>query len=160
MQSRIKDTCHGVKGCGVSTLERVNGLFFIPHNKDGALQGAGPFATAEFLGEFVNHIPLLRAGVLGFIDQNVIHAAIQAEQHPIRHGRFPKEKSALLDEVIKIQPSPSLLLVGIKGQKHRGEVVQGHGAVGGSQAQTLGSRLLNPLHQCLQWGQQEGDGFA
>ena len=125
-------------------------MLFIPHHKDGTLQVPGSFAAAEFLGEFVNHVPLDRAGVLRFIDQNVIHAAIQTEQHPIRHGRILKKKPALPDQVVKIQPSPSLLLVGIKGQKRRGEVVQGHGALGGSQAQTLGPGLFNPHHQRLQ----------
>jgi hypothetical protein len=40
------------------------------------------FAGEEFFGQRVDHRPLIRRGVLGFVDQNVIQALIQLVERP------------------------------------------------------------------------------
>ena len=44
------------------------------------------FAGEEFLREGGDHLPLLGAGVLRLVDQDVIEAAIELVQHPGRHA--------------------------------------------------------------------------
>ena len=50
-------------------------------------QAARALACREILGQPRDDIPLVRAGVLGFIYKNMVDPSVETEQHPLRDAR-------------------------------------------------------------------------
>src|SRR5215831_12867305 len=75
---------HPQKGSRVGALKAVDRLFGVADRKDRAHAVAGPFSGVKLFGERRHNFPLLRVGVLRFVDQNVVETAIELEQHPGR----------------------------------------------------------------------------
>ena len=76
---------HFGKELWLCALKAVDRLLFIANGKHGALDPLmlmAPFAGKKLFRQFGNERPLCRRGVLGFIDQNMIKAAIELEQDP------------------------------------------------------------------------------
>ena len=73
---------HAREGVRVGALEAVDRLLGVADREDRARAFARAFADEELLGQGLDHLPLLRVGVLGLVDQDMVEAAVQLEQHP------------------------------------------------------------------------------
>ena len=65
-------------------LERIDRLFLVADREHGALYAARTGAGSEFSSEPAHDLPLLVAGVLRLVDQDMIDAEIELEMHPGR----------------------------------------------------------------------------
>ena len=81
------------------------------------------------MGQLLDHGPLGRAGVLGLVDQNVIDAAVQSEQHPLRDGWINKQRLGFADQIVEIQRAHCQFAGLIGRHENFGEIVQRAGAV-------------------------------
>src|SRR5690606_7290258 len=73
---------HCVEACGVCALKREDRLLFIAHGEDGAAKIARASARQKLICNACHDIPLLGACILCFIDQNMVYATIELEEHP------------------------------------------------------------------------------
>ena len=89
----------------IGPLEAVNRLFRIPNGKDGAgFIGMTPGIDKEFFGQNTHHFPLFGVGILRFVNQDVIKAFVEFEQHPARHaGLTLQQTQAGQDQIIVIK---------------------------------------------------------
>ena len=76
---------HGVEGFQIGALERIDRLLLVADDKDRARCVARAPTGGEFLRQKLDHPPLLGACVLRLVDKDVVNAAVQPEQHPLRH---------------------------------------------------------------------------
>ena len=76
---------HRQKGARVGALKAVDRLLRVADREDRAEAVAGALAGEELLGQRGDDRPLLGVGVLRLVDQDVVEAAIELEQHPGRH---------------------------------------------------------------------------
>ena len=105
-----------IKGSHISTLERIDRLFLIPHHKQGA--GAvriTPLARGELLGQKLDHLPLVGRGVLRLVHKDMVNPAIQPIEHPLRHCAVGQKPLGAGDQVIKVQPTARRLGLLIQG---------------------------------------------
>ena len=78
----------------IGALEAEDGLLLVADREDGARCAASRgLAGEEFLGQLVDDGPLFGAGVLGFVDQNMVDAIVELVEHPLR-GMSPRSRSA------------------------------------------------------------------
>ena len=63
-------------------LETENRLLDVTNREHGAIQVAGPLTDKEFLDNRIDDGPLIRAGVLGFVDQDMIETAVELVENP------------------------------------------------------------------------------
>ena len=75
---------HGLERRRIGALEAVDRLLGVADGEHGAHLLARAETGEEFLGQGGDDLPLLRVGVLGLIDQDVVEAAIELEKHPWR----------------------------------------------------------------------------
>jgi hypothetical protein len=68
----------------IGALEAENGLLLVANREDRARFRvvARAFAREEFFRQLAHDVPLLGAGILRFVDQDVIEAAIELVEHP------------------------------------------------------------------------------
>ncbi len=68
-------------------------------------------AGEEFVGQRRHHLPLLGIGVLRLVDQDMVEAAVELEQHPRREARTvgPQQIARLVDEIVVIELDPQFL---------------------------------------------------
>ena len=84
------------------------------------------FAGEELLGQALDDRPLLRVGVLRLVDEDVVDAAVDLEQHPGRGAGAREESLRLEDEVVIVEHGLALFgarilrLDGVGEQEHRG----------------------------------------
>ncbi len=71
---------------GVGALETIDRLLLVADRKQRAELSGSAFAREELLRQSLNDRPLCRVGVLRLVDQDMVDAAIDLEQHP---GRGP-----------------------------------------------------------------------
>ena len=96
---------HTVEFPRIGTLKGIDGLLLVTNDKDCARYiGARTSPAGEFLRQTFNDLPLNRAGILRFIHQNMVDAAIQPVQHPRRHCRIGQQITCLDDQIVEIQP--------------------------------------------------------
>src|SRR6185437_5791140 len=69
----------------IGALKTEDRLFFIANGEKCAWRLAtSGFTGKKFFRKRSDNRPLLRTGVLGFIDQNMVQTLVQLEQHPGR----------------------------------------------------------------------------
>ena len=100
---------------GRGVLERIDRLLFVADREHRARYAACARAGGEFGGEPTHDLPLLVAGVLRLVDQEMIDAEIELVMHP---GRIDvgEERQRLVDQVVIIEQAAALLLVGVARQ--------------------------------------------
>ena len=115
-------------------LERIDRLLFVADREHGALYAARAGAGSEFSSEPAHDLPLLVAGVLRLVDQDMIDAEIELEMHPgcIDVG---EKLERLVDQVVIVEQPAALLLPGVArhhlvrdGDKGGAAVAQRHAA--------------------------------
>ena len=115
IEARFKRIAHFVKFFGHRPLERVNRLLFIADDEHGFFRiRIHPQPRGQFTGQRLDHIPLGGAGVLGFVDQDVVKRAIQPIKHPVAHIIACQKIAGFQDQIVKIQEA-TLGLVGLIG---------------------------------------------
>src|ERR1700733_11055784 len=62
-----------------------------------------PFAGEEFLGQLADDAPLLGAGVLRLVDQDVVDAIVELVEHPLRGIAFFQQRQSLHDQIVIIE---------------------------------------------------------
>ncbi len=115
-------------------------------------------AAGEFVGQAADHPPLPGAGILRLIDQDMVDAAVQPPQHPLRHAGFLQQFGGAADQVVEIQPA--LRRLGRVHPRRKGmpEPVQRQRAFRRGQGQRLRAGQLHPLHQGVQIVHEGGAG--
>ena len=86
---------HFGKDAGVGALKAVDRLLRITDGEHLARTVARPSPAEEFLRQRGNDLPLLGVGVLGLVDQNVVDAAVELEEHPWRDPGRCSRSSAI-----------------------------------------------------------------
>ena len=159
-QPRSELQLHGIEGFKIGTLERIDRLLLVADDKDGARDVTCAPACGEFLRQKLDHAPLFRTGVLCLVDKDVVNAAVQPEQHPLRHRRIGQQSARLADQIVKIKPAAHRLSLVVLRQEQRGKAVQGQCALCGHQGQPSGPGRLDPQHQRLKRIEKGAEGVA
>ena len=87
----------------VGPLKGKNRLFFIAHGKQCAHRLMAVLAGEKLIGQSTNKPPLRRAGILRFIDQNMLQPAIDFEQHPLRRAMPAQQPIGRGNQIVIIQ---------------------------------------------------------
>ena len=153
-QPRSELQLHGIEGFKIGTLERIDRLLLVADDKDRARCVARAPACGEFLRQKLDHAPLFRTGVLCLVDKDVVNAAVQPEQHPLRHRRIGQQSARLADQIVKIKPAAHRLSLVVLGQEQRGKAVQGQRPLCGHQGQPSGPGRLDPQDERLKRGKK------
>ena len=86
---------HFFKPCRVSPLKTVDRLLFIADGEHGSGFGMGSITGKKLLRQSSDNLPLGRAGVLGFVHQNMLKPAVDFEQNPLgRRARIEQPVGA------------------------------------------------------------------
>ena len=142
---------HQVEALGIGTLERVDRLLLVADHEDRAIAfGLRALARGELLRQPLDHRPLRRARVLRLVDEDVVDAAIEPEQHPLRHRRIGQQLARLADQVVEIEHAAQELAPLIGGHEGAGEGVEIAGLGKGVQRQARAAALLDPGHQVFE----------
>ena len=116
---------HAVEPVGIGTLEAVDRLLLVADHEDGASHvGASAGAAGELGGQLPDDLPLRRRGVLRLVDKDVVDAAVEPEQHPLRHRSVGEQVSRAVDQVVEIKPAAARLGRRQPRQERAGEGVQ------------------------------------
>ena len=107
---RRKPVARGVEHGGVGALKAIDRLFGIADRENGA-QGvvARAFAGKEFHRQRARHVPLFGAGVLRFVDENMVESAVELEEHPFGAPRPRHEIARGKDQIVVIDPAARAL---------------------------------------------------
>ena len=91
-------------------LKRIDRLLFVADGKDRPEYVARAGAGGEFGDQFSDDLPLLAAGILGLVDQEMIDAEIELVMNPggIDAG---EERERLVDQIFIIEQAAARLLV-------------------------------------------------
>src|SRR5258705_9925994 len=81
---RGEGVSHGVEFAWRRALEREDGLLLVADGEDRAVDGARAGAGKKLSRQKPNDLPLLRAGILGLVDQHVVDALIALLVRPGR----------------------------------------------------------------------------
>ena len=102
-------------------LERIDRLFLVADRENRADHVARAGAGGEFGDQPEDDLPLLVAGVLRFVDQEMIDAEIELVMHPggIDAG---KKRERLVDQIVVIEEATARLFVLIACQHGVGDV--------------------------------------
>ena len=81
-------------------------MFAVADDENCALCiGAGTDAGGEFVGQLPDDGPLVGAGVLGLVHQNMVDAAIEPEQDPSGDLFVGQKQFGFHDQVVEIEQS-------------------------------------------------------
>ena len=151
-----KFTAHAVKFSRVRALKGIDGLLFVSDHKNGArLFGSmRALAGCELLRQPLDHLPLFRACVLGFVDQNMINTAVQSIENPSRHRRVIQQITRPQDQVVKVQPAQFLLLIFVPFHETMPKAPKRHGSRRTRQPQSLITRAFDPRHKIVEFRHQ------
>ena len=89
-------------------LERIDRLFLVADREEGAVLLGPARAGEELVADGLQDLPLMRRGILGLVDQDVVDAAVELVEHPGRARRL-QEVAGPLDEVFEVEQAPTLL---------------------------------------------------
>src|SRR6187401_994991 len=112
----------------IGALEREDRLLVVTDGEQRARDGARPGTGGEFIGERSDDLPLPRARVLRFVDQDVVDAKVQLVEHPGR-GRVAQQRQRLVDQIVIIEQSAPLLLQSVTRDDRVSDSEQGARAV-------------------------------
>src|SRR4029078_3899418 len=105
-------------------LEAEDRLFGIADDEHRAAQRASAFAGEELLRQRRHHLPLLGIGVLRFVDEDVIDAAVELVEHPRRNIRALEKIARGEDEIVIVQQRAFFLQAAILAQDAVGKPVE------------------------------------
>ncbi len=108
---------HAMEGFRIGALEAVDRLLDVADREDRARLLARAGAGEEFLGQCRDDLPLLRAGVLRLVDQDVVEAAVELEQHPGRSARAMQQVARAEDQIVVIERGMARLVALVGGQQ-------------------------------------------
>src|SRR3546814_19227128 len=103
----------------IGALERIDRLLGIADRKDGARHRllsvlrarlVRAFAGEEVARQPLDDAPLLRAGVLRLVDQQVIEATVELEQHPGDAAVAREQTVGIVNEVVVVEQTTPLLV--------------------------------------------------
>ena len=79
---------------GARALEGVDRLLLVADREHGAVRRArrAPGADEELAGQGAQDVPLVGRGVLRLVEQHVVDAAVELEQHPGRVGALGQQR--------------------------------------------------------------------
>src|SRR5262249_30035788 len=133
---RIERPVHDLEFARGRALEREDRLLLVADGENRAPDEARAGAREEFAREPPDDVPLLRAGVLRFVDQHVVDALIELVVHPGR-PLLAQQRQGLVDQVVVIEISAPVfrrLVAGDHGigdgDERRGAVAAGPGVAG------------------------------
>jgi hypothetical protein len=127
---RREGPAHRVEFARCRALKREDRLLFVTHREDGAANQPRPGADEEFRRERLDDSPLLRAGVLRFVDQNVVYTAIELVMNP--GGIDPLEQfKGPVDQVLIVEERATVLFGLVAIDHSRGHRDQCGGTVPG-----------------------------
>ena len=89
-------------------LKRKDRLFFVTDGEEGAMPHVGTLSRGEFRRDQLQDLPLLRRGILRFVDENMVDSRIEDGSAPrrrrrrdsspcVRSMRSPKSKRPRVD---------------------------------------------------------------
>ena len=117
---------------------------------DAARAGAG----GEFVGQRADDLPLPRARILRFVDQDVIDAEIELVEHPGRGG-VAEQRQRLVDQIVIVEQAAPVLLQPVArddgvsdGEQGARPVAAEDGAPPFEQGADAGLLLAQPFGQC------------
>jgi hypothetical protein len=130
-----KCALHPVEALGVGPLEGEDRLLAVAHHEDRAQAlGLGALAGRELVGEPFDDGPLAGRGVLRLVHEDVVDAAVEPPEHPLRHGRVGQQPPGAGDQVVEVEEAAGelLALVGLHegAGERRGGRGCGHGPGG------------------------------
>ena len=102
-------------------LERKDRLLGVAHREQRARPLGGAVAGEELVGQRVDHLPLLRIGVLALVDQDMGDAGIELVAHPGALSPVAEQGGGARDQVVEIEPGAGALqpfVVGSDGGEH------------------------------------------
>ncbi len=114
-------------------LKRKDRLLLVPdreHRSHHAVARAG--ARGEFGNDVRDDVPLPRAGVLRFVDQHMIDAAVELVVNPAR-GDAVEHFQRLVDQIVIVEQAALLLLAAVVGRRRGSDIKKRLGAVAGHQ---------------------------
>ncbi len=122
--------------------------------RSSARRRRAPCAGGELLRQKLDHAPLVRAGVLRLVHQDVVDAAVQPEQHPCATDGSVSSARALRDQVVEVeQPARRLARVHRSGRKAAAKRCSASGrSARAARRNAPGPRRLDPQHQRVQRG--------
>ena len=98
-------------------LEAEDRLLVIAHGKDRAHRLAARARTVEIIvGQCLHDRPLRRVGILRFIDEDVIEAAVELVTDPVGHRAVGQERGGAGDEIVEID-QPFAFLRPVPGKR-------------------------------------------
>src|SRR5204863_9974702 len=104
--SKVRE--HLGKGTRCRILERKDRLLLVADGKDRAVCTPRTRACEEFACDAADNLPLLRAGILRLIDQDVIDALVELVVHP-GCSAFSKKRQGFVDQVLIIEQPAAIL---------------------------------------------------
>ena len=84
-------------------MEGVDALLGIADGEHGARSLARADAGEELILQRRDQIPLRGAGVLAFVDQDVIEAAVELVEHPGRGFGALQQRLRVFDQIVEIE---------------------------------------------------------
>ena len=139
---------HQVEPLGIGPLERIDRLFLVTHDKDGAGNlGACTLACGKLGGEGLDDLPLGGAGILRLIDKDMVDPAVETKKHPLGHLFGGQKPPCGADEIVEIQPAAQRLGLRVAGQESGGKAVQRMGSARGHQPKAQGARIGHTFGQ-------------
>ena len=93
---------HAFEFFGNRALKAENRLFFIADGKDRPVLRFASRSGEKFVRQSFDDRPLVGAGVLRFVNQNVIDAAVQLEQNPRRGVRRFQQMFRRRDQIVVV----------------------------------------------------------
>ncbi len=116
----LEMSMHGGELLGRRVLERKDRLLLVADRENRALEIARALAGGEFRDQPAHDVPLLVAGILRLVDQEMIDAEIELVMHP---GGIDvvQQRQRLVDQVVIIEQAAAALLGGIAGQDRVGD---------------------------------------
>ncbi|EKD59662.1 MAG: hypothetical protein ACD_54C01211G0002 [uncultured bacterium] len=146
-----------IEGGYVCALKRIDRLFFIPNDKQGAPARPCAFTCGKFGRKQFDHAPLVGAGILRLIDKDMVDAAIQPEQHPGGNVGIGQQQLGAGDQIVEIKETARGLGGLINRQEAGGKAVQQGGFLRRLQGDATGPGGFYPQHQGIELRQMRGD---
>ena len=151
---------HAQKGLRVGALKAVDRLLRIADRKDRADRVACALAGEELLGQRGDDLPLLGIGVLRLVDQDVVEAAIELEQHPRRHPRPAQQRQRGQHQIVEIEHALQPLGLAVLAQQPVAEPYQRASRLAHDERGAHPTQLEDPLGFRAEDFDSVADGLA
>ena len=152
---------HPVERRKVGALKGIDRLFLVADDEKRARRPvARPRTGRHLLGQPRDHAPLLGGGVLRLVDEDVVDPAVEAIEHPLRHGRGLDQPRRPLDEIVEVEPAAPRLVLGQMPEEGAREGMKRDAAPGTAQRDAQPARLGHPAHQIGERGKEVGPPLA